>query len=459
MKRGLIAVGMVFSLCCFTACGDDNGTTKLDGSGSGADSGSGGADSGLTLAEGGADFGGTDGSGSSLCDKTKLGKHCTQKGQECGSNMTCLLTSKTNGGVCTCQCKPDDASTQLINEDNCPDQANNTCGRVTLSNGQTKNFCFHHCDPALGKNDCEKPLSCNPRSGGSVGIFSDAVCFAFGCTKNSDCSVTTSTTCKTDANPSTCPSGQECIALISGNTAGICAKPGKCDTASGLCAPRTSDFKAAAKVGDPCKDDTECAANMRCQMEFDNSKYRKKENATCKTNSECCSGRCTSGKCTKGLCTVSARNGYCTIAGCAFAKTLTQYACPTGATCNNFYSGGLCMKTCSLTSKTDCRGRGTAATNPDLYGDYECYGLDALSIGGVKVAAKPVCMFGDTISCDLFGSSSTVSCKTLGGQQNTTKMDCRGLDGTILTNKASPVGFCLDETTSGDTKRKPLPTP
>ena len=44
---------------------------------------------------------------------------------------------------------------------------------------------------------------------------------------------------------------------------GICVKPGKCDLTSNLCAPHSLG-KPTAKIGDPCKDDTECAGNMVC---------------------------------------------------------------------------------------------------------------------------------------------------------------------------------------------------
>ncbi len=109
-------------------------------------------------------------------------------------------------------------------------------------------------------------------------------------------------------------------------------------------------------------------------LEIDHAKLGyKKTGEACTTDGECCSQDCGSaGKCSPGsLCTVQAHNGYCTISGCALAKTLTIKACPAGSECNSLWTGGgYCQRSCSLadpTPSSSCRGHGA-----DLLGDYEC---------------------------------------------------------------------------------------
>jgi len=383
---------------------------------------------------------------------TVMGTPCTNQGYECGSLATCLLTGEGGvKGVCTCSCAPDDPSTPLINEDSCP-LVNSRCGKVALTGGTTANFCFKTCSPKLGSNDCQGGLSCDPRSGAAIGLYDVAVCMFYGCTTGADCPVTTSTTCTT-TSPTSCATGETCLALTGGSTDGYCAKAGQCDLPSGLCNVHTLG-QATAKVGDPCKDDTECAGNMHCLMQIDWSTYRKKGGQSCTDNSDCCSGTCQLGTCTSGLCTVDHRNGYCTISGCAFSSTLTIRACPTGSDCNHLYSSGLCQKSCSLATASDCRGN-----TADLLGDYECRAWNNLSLGYVQITQNPVCDFGPAIACDVFGSSSTLSCASLGEQSNPTNMTCRGLDNSIKANAKDPNGFCLDNTASGTQIRNPLPTP
>ena len=139
-------------------------------------------------------------------------------------------------------------------------------------------------------------------------------------------------------------------------------------------------------VGDTCKDDRDCAQNQSCRMEIDQSKYKKKQYVTCASDSECCSGTCIGGMCTKGICSVENRNGYCTTKNCAFSASLTAFACDSGSDCSKMWAGGLCFKTCDMTSKTDCRNNAA-----DYFGDYECRGWNNLTLGGVPVTKMPIC--------------------------------------------------------------------
>jgi hypothetical protein len=374
-----------------------------------------------------------------------VGAPCTQGGGQCGTGQCLITDSGGIKGVCTCPCVPDDPTTPLVVEDTCPNLTQNRCGDVGGAG-----YCFKLCKPKLYANDCQGGLSCHPSSGAAVGLYDDAVCLYYGCTSGADCPVVLDKACTT-TTPSSCAAGEECLALVSGQTAGRCAKAGSCDATSGLCAPHVYG-NATAKVGDTCKDDTQCGGNMRCLMEIDDAKYRKKGGLSCQEDSECCSGLCQGGLCTSGLCLVHNRNGYCTISGCKFAS-LTASACPAGSTCNGLYTSGLCQKTCTLAGATDCRG------NPgDLYGDYECRAWNNLSLAGGPVSTGPVCDFGPSLECDTF-ASTPLDCSSVGDTTNPTSMSCRGLDGQVKTNKYDPLGLCLDTTSSGAAKRNPLPTP
>jgi len=319
-----------------------------------------------------------------------------------------------------------------------------------MANGQTSNFCLNKCKPKLFANDCSGDLACLPRSTIFVdGKIDQAVCLFFGCTSDSDCPILTGTACS-PAKP--CQPGQTCVTHNTATTHGVCANPGKSDKISSLCAPHNKG-NATAKVGDPCKQDTDCGNNMSCRMEVDRSLFQKKWKQSCKVNDECCSGVCQSGLCTKRLCTVDNRNGYCVIRGCIFSKTLPTSTCPVGSACNWLYTGGVCQSKCTLAHATGCRGVAS-----DRYGDYECRAWNSLSLGGTSLAKSPVCDFGTQMPCD-FLQASTLQCTDVGLNPNTTQMACRSLDGKKLTLSNDPTGYCLDTTSSNSIYRSPMPTP
>jgi hypothetical protein len=400
------------------------------------------------------------------CTKAIVGKACTKAGTECGSGATCLLTSSDGAsGVCTCACTPDNSSTPLINEDDCPEATTtkySQCGSITLSTGKKSNFCFKKCSPTLGKNDCTSPMYCHPRSGASIGLYGNAYCiFSGGCAKDADCYVTNGKTCDTTDTTKKCTgTGETCQAMTSNGTAGICAVAGKCDTKSGIC-DKHAKGKSTAKVGDTCKSDLDCAGTQSCMIEFDEKTYLVDAGKTCKADSDCCSNSCVSGTCATGApCRLRNRNGYCMTSGCTFAKTLTIAACDAGSVCNSLYSGGICQKSCLLTVKGtttgSCRGNDYSTTNTkgDYLGDYECRGWNNLSIGGTAIVSKPVCDFGSQMSCDMLKNSS-LDCSSVGaGTSNSTKMSCRGeTDNKVKSTKYDATGLCLDDTPSGPIKK------
>jgi len=392
------------------------------------------------------------------CDSAIIGKPCTKttEATDCGANHQCLVTSDTGDGICTCTCTPDDSNT-VANEDTCPDPGSkNSCGTLTYTNGTTANLCLQLCTPKLGTNGCKAvasgkaPIACNPRSGAMVDLLEKAVCLFTGCLVDSDCPVVTSTDCSV-ATPTACTAtGSKCLPLKEGADAGKCTLPGKCDKVSGLCDAHDKG-KSDAKVGDPCKDDTQCAGNMSCFTQSDTSTEGKKAGEACTSGSDCCSSYCdkTTKKCI-GNCPIIYRNGYCTIIGCLFGSTLTTVACTTGSTCNSLYigAGGLCQKSCTLADAASCRGN-----SADYFGDYECRGWN-----NFKLASTPVCEVGPLVplNCKWYGDNG-IDCSKIGDSTNSTKMACKGLDNVDKSNKADPTGYCFDSTTSGSQIRNPLP--
>ena len=401
------------------------------------------------------------------CKIDVIGKLCTKNGGECGKANPCFLTDDKGNGICTCACTPDDSTTPLVNEDTCPGKPKIVCSakkykwKTTDKRTVELGACFQLCTPQYGKNECKGGAVCSPQSIGVTSLYGKPVCLfskknaGYGCAKDADCQVTTGVKCsikKVD-----CPPGSSCLAWRTSGDTGICRKPGTCDTASGLCQPVKTGKKA--KIGDPCKGDVDCGDGQYCMMEYDEAKDMGKVVAakTCKSNSDCCSSSCTNGRCDKGApCTIQYRNGYCSQRNCAFSKTMTGTACPPGSHCNTLYLVGLCQKSCLLTSKTGadaCRGNAK-----DKMGDYECRSWDALASGSSIFAQGPVCDFGPVVGCSWLkapaGSTSTLSCASLGTysgttNDNTTRMGCRDLTNKMLRDKYSKAGWCFDDTASG----------
>lgn len=458
-------IAMLVALALTASCGDDTkpkADARSDGKrpdGKVADAGP--SPEGILLPDGKKP---DQGKPTGDCDPAAIGKFCSDT-TPCAKGWCLTLDSTKKVGVCTCDCTGDDTATPLVNEDTCPHPGFDCSpDELELSSGKKTRVCMKRCAPKTGSSDCDGKLSCDPLSAAyyfGYDVLDTGYCAEVGCSADADCPVLGATKCDPAASPSTCTAPETCIKVSS--TAGYCGKPGKCDTASGLCTAHTAG-KATAKVGDTCKSDYDCAGNMTCMPEDDNTAL-KKEGSACSAASECCSGKCVTGKCTKGLCTVNTRGGYCTIWGCTAGSTWADKKCPTGSTCNLWYVGGFCQLSCDLTKAETCRGNAG-----DLYGDYECRAWNnvVFAVGGkqVKVAETPVCDFGTSSRCSTFAGAS-IDCTTLGFDsdpsnttiENPTKMGCRGLDGTELTDKASPIGYCYDDTGSGTNKRNPMPTP
>lgn len=386
------------------------------------------------------------------CNSYLVGRMCTKAGGECGAKTICLLSGKVvkgkEVGVCTCECVVDESTLPQNPEKYiCPGASQMTCGlwkEKAPPGTKKKRYCFKPCEPKLGVRTCDGDLACDPRAGSLLNVVGKTVCLGPGCAVDLDCPVHTDKACSVSKKD--CPADQRCDARVTGLDAGLCARPGNCDTKSGLC-DKHSLGSAKAKVGDTCKDDTQCAGNMRCLMAIDESKLLQKAGDACKADDHCCSGSCKNGACAKGaLCMTRNRNGYCVTEGCSFAKTLTIRACDSSSTCNHLFFGGLCLRTCDPTKAATCRGHAK-----DRLGDYECRAWNNLATsGGTIIAKKPICEPGHFLACDVL-KSANLDCSAVGGggSKNTTNMTCRDTKNNQLKDKYDPGGLCLDDTASG----------
>jgi len=377
---------------------------------------------------------------------SNIGKPCTPS-TKCGTGLSCLLTELSppysKGGVCSMSCTPDDPKTLLVNEDTCPGKGNYICLPDTYSIAKGGHQCFKKCTPKLGANDCDKTVACVLTSPHHAQMKAQSACARRGCVTGEGCPVLTGLAC-TPGKPGGCPTGQQCVTLPWAPSIGRCARAGKCDVTSGLCAAHALG-KKTAKVGDPCSEDKDCAGNMHCMLQRDQSSWLLGAGATCTTGQQCCSGSCQFGKCAPGPCPTLYRNGYCTIKACVFGASLTHRKCPAGSACNRWFTGhgGLCQKTCDLKKASTCRGH-----SGDIKGDYECRAWNRVQIKGTAMALSPVCDMGPAPRCDQL-TPYKVSCSSLGLVGNPTKMQCRDLVSFKPTTPGSPTGACYDDTGSG----------
>jgi hypothetical protein len=369
------------------------------------------------------------------CSPAALGKACT-KDNECPPPMLCG-SFVAGRSVCTCPCTPDDSQTPLVNEDSCPGAGTSAGASFCLASAAGPR-CVRLCAPTLGSTTCPASVSCTPM-GAPLDVKGLSACISPRCTTalSSLCKVYTGVCGPTN----TCASGESCEPI--GNTgSGRCSKPGPCNVASGICAPRASGGPKA--IGAPCTSDEECPANGYCEAELDRLALGfKASGQSCTTHADCCSNQCAANVCT-GICRVHSRNGYCTSVACAYAGSLLEAKCAGAAVCSLAYPSGRCLMPCSLSLSQSCRG-----VAGDQTGDYECRAWSNLvTPEGKAVASGPVCEWGGFLPCAT-AKTLGLTCDNLGLNPNSTAMTCRKPD----TNAPTPsiydaTGFCLDTTTS-----------
>lgn len=457
MSRRSLLVCFITCLALLpVACADDSGSSDTDASGrldAGADRGPSGKEQGVNKEQGTTpDLPEADLPQSTTCDAGKLGTTCTTDA-DCGKNGVCLETNKNTAQkaakFCTCKCTPDNPQTSIVNEDDCPGRGDTPgkyrCGTVSVPGMKAGNYCLRVCAPKLGGSDCPTGVACNTLSEYYGGVPGLTLCVMGACSGGLDCPVNMGTKCSPLLQ--NCKQGEMCVPLSLGNLlAGRCYGQGECDAKSGLC--KGNKGKAGVNVGDPCTGDHECGPSQMCLPEMDQQKdlNMKPAGATCKAATECCSGTCTGGKCGPGACRKMYRNGYCTIQGCKWSKTLTHTKCPTGSLCNEAFIGGMCQKSCQLAAKTGCRNHAK-----DYHGDYECRDWSQLTTTTGSIAPGPVCDFGHAFRCDTL-KSNNIGCQAVGDKGNTTNMSCRDPDTGKTLTAFDPTGYCLDDTAAG-----PLP--
>ncbi|MCA9668083.1 MAG: hypothetical protein KC503_20935 [Myxococcales bacterium] len=168
---------------------------------------------------------------------------------------------------------------------------------------------------------------------------------------------------------------------------------GRCDLPSGLC---VSAGSGPSRIDAPCRADGECGAFERCE------------------------------------------GGLCALRGCTFAKSVAQWACPSGTTCYRLTPGGSCRPTCDPAQAGHCRNHADGI---------ECYAFNRVASGGVPIADAPLCTR-ELFRCGMFttGTKSTLSCAILGLPGNPSAMLCRS----ALTGRPThdPDGVCRDGLTS-----------
>lgn len=421
VSNALLVLGTL-SLLGFTGCGDDDEKPKTDTRPPDMKVG----DQSLTPDKKVTDTGAADkkaGEGTVASDTGVTGPH--NIGETCATKTDCKSGSpdcimytnlfswiKVGAGICSKACTADNTNTPLVDEDSCP-KPGYKC--ATFGSGTSAyHYCLKTCSPSTTTNPCpaKSGTTCHPRST-QWGGLTTAVCIWPACTSNKDCPVNMNKSCTKDSDCTSFGTDAFCESSLQ-----MCARPGKCTT-GGICGTHTLG-KSTAKIGDPCNDDRDCPSNGSCLTEGTSS----------------------------SAVGVNNRNGYCTVAGCAFATSVTDYSCGTTADCNFLYYGGICFKTCDLTKATECRGY-----SKDNGGDYECYAWDNLSVSGKSVTSKPICQSAASITCDTFGTTGSLDCSSLGLTGNTTNMTCRDRDtGVKKSNKFDTNGVCLDDTASGTFK-------
>lgn len=278
--------------------------------------------------------------------------HCGTCDRECMVGTECFngecITPRTLGGTCavdsdcpvstrgpsaciqlTTGVKVCSVVCNLNYSDNCSSLGEFIC---VPSGAGSKGYCARRCEPTTGVNTCPPGLACDPRSVRVSRELDNAVCVYPACSTDLDCPVFLAASC---GRGQACESGAACMSVPDDETSMRCALPGVCDKGSGLCAPNLG--AGSGGPGATCTSDLDCLPQGRCDFERNT---------------------------TAGI---YARNGYCTVEGCAFSATLTDRACPPGSTCNGRrFPGGRCYKNC--VQMTNCRG-----DSNDRYGDYECY--------------------------------------------------------------------------------------
>jgi len=327
-----------------------------------------------------------------------IGVGCSESSECLSDSPVCIMWDTTEKrGICSMECTPDNPSTPFAVEDNCP--SGFVCGEFSYST-DTYYYCLKTCTPSIEENPCPESSgqTCSPASSAFVSM-GETVCWYGACKSHRDCPVFSAIECTEDAR-CTEELGSESFCL-----SGYCAFAGNC-TPGGICGAH-SHGRAEAKIGDPCASDLDCTNQGFCFGEADGY-----------PNGYCASGYCDTG--------------------------LAGFECPAEATCHRLFYGGVCHKRCDQAVAGDCRG-----VDADKGGDYECYAWDNLTIADRPISEAAICTVVANESCD--GLGGDLDCTVLGSAGSLTNMVCRDrLSGEVLDDSKDPLGYCLDDSASGD---------
>jgi hypothetical protein len=276
-------------------------------------------------------------------------------------------------------------------------------------------------------------MSCDPHAWAWLSQF--ATCLLPKCQSSSDCAMLT-------AQPALeCTGDADCLATPGAYCSDddVCVFDASCDYASGRCA--WEGFGSDAEIGSPCETVADCGANMICMREDVDE----------------------DGK-------VAPRAGFCTRRGCKAANEgspngsgssdpaiQSEFSCGDGVCHAGFKHGGMCFKSCVPTGGS-CRQDLWDAVVEDQAGDYDCYesgeyGFNIAESGDFYLLADgPYCSFvarGADVKCGDDGMTPD-QCETYFGGNPTPwelGMTCRNHE----TGEPDTDGYCLDQTTSGET--------
>jgi hypothetical protein len=306
-------------------------------------------------------------------------------------------------------------------------------------------ICLEECIPApLGESGpcIADYIACDPQSWAWESQF--ATCLMAKCQSNSDCVVATGVECTGDGDCNTAD-GAYC------SEDNQCVFEADCDLPSGRCT--WSAGNPDAEPGDPCQSAWDCGENNFCFVEDVDD----------------------DGK-------VSPANGYCAKFGCKAANTSApngsgssdpdvqdEFGCGLAGTCHaGFQQGGLCMKSCSPSHDNPayrCRQQSwdIAPEFLDANGDYDCYdqseyGFWIYTSGNTEmypVVGEPFCSYvtrGIGAKCGTASDEKTpTECADYFGGVSSPwgqGMTCRD----PVSGATDAYGYCLDNTTSGETE-------
>jgi hypothetical protein len=362
------------------------------------------------------------------------------------SDAFCFAWTDAPGGICTKSCTA--ATYDAPVQSGCPTFDGVVCMDISDLTADTSDdatgyeICVEECVPSpLGESGpcIADYIACDPQSWAWESQF--ATCLMPKCQSSADCLVATGIECSGDTD---CNTAEGAYCSDDDN----CVFEADCDLASGRCTWTAGD--PTSEPGDPCESTWDCGENHICFVEDIDDDDK-----------------------------VAPANGYCAKFGCKAANEDSpngsgssdaaiqdEFGCGFTGVCHaGFQMGGLCMKRCLPPHGNPamrCRQQSweDAPEFLDAHGDYDCYdqtayGFYIYTSGNTEfypVADDPFCTYvmrGVGAKCGTASDEKTPSdCDDHFSGGLSLGMTCRD----PVTGESDLYGYCLDETTSGETE-------